>query len=289
MPPPSPVSALTRDVARIIDTQEQLGWFIDELELEAALPDALMSACRVTAATRQGALRWLDARVEALGGDPGAAWQARGEDLDAVAELLLYHRTRALLRRADDWARRGRCPFWLKPQADFKGQQAAAGRVFFAAETGGRAYAQWGREGQGGGGELRLLLGKGQSAAVTTLTGLEIGGMGLFRGVTLGERLGAPDIIVTAAAPLTLRLHGLSRHLDLEAAPLVYVDQLEAKARWGGRVAVGVGLSYLRLRWVLPTLTFALTFDALPKALNEEAVGVYRLGAGLRAGFQLLP
>jgi hypothetical protein len=46
--PSQPVErALVRDVGRVVDVRQKVGWVIDDLEVEAILPDVLRSACQV--------------------------------------------------------------------------------------------------------------------------------------------------------------------------------------------------------------------------------------------------
>ena len=135
------------------DAQAQTGWLIDEIEVHEALTDVLDSACRVPAEHRTAALRWLDEAIRAAGGDPGRLWEANGHDLAELDPLLLLVRSRQLLAEGDAWARAGKCPFWLRPDPDFRGRQGYADSWVAAAETGGRFYVQWegGEPGFGGG------------------------------------------------------------------------------------------------------------------------------------------
>src|SRR5688572_14035275 len=114
--------SLVRDVERVVDVRGNVGWFIDESEIEAVLPDVMKSFCQVPVDDRQAALAWLDRDIVRLGGpDVVSAWQARGKKLTRVEELLLSTRTRMLLARATEWANQGRCPFWLEPTPRFHG------------------------------------------------------------------------------------------------------------------------------------------------------------------------
>jgi len=123
LPPEPSERALVRDMVHIVQARDQVGWALDDLEVQAALPDAMASACRVQPATRTTALEWLDGHVEELGGPVEQAWRDRGKKLSAVSDLWLYDRTRLLLRTADRWAHDGKCPFWLEPEREFTGLQ----------------------------------------------------------------------------------------------------------------------------------------------------------------------
>ena len=77
--PAQPVQrALVRDVARVVDVRQKVGWLIDETEVEAALPDVLPSACRVGDADRAASLAWLVGEVARHGGSPIVAGRAAG-------------------------------------------------------------------------------------------------------------------------------------------------------------------------------------------------------------------
>ena len=288
LPTSHPVErALVRDVARVAEGQAQIRWLIDEIEVRDALPDVLDSACRVTPEQRESALRWLDEAVEAAGGDPAVAWEANGHDLDALEPLLLLVRARQLLTEANAWARDGKCPFWLKPEPDFSGLQGYADAFLVAVETGGRFYVQWedGEPGFGGGGGARVLLGRGLSDRLTLMTGIEIGGAGRFTDVQFGERVEIPAVLLVGAIPVQARLHGLSDHLDLEVAPLSYINQLRGESQLGLRLGVGYGISQLALRGLIPGATFAIGYDWIPASGDLPAV--HQLGGGLRAGVAL--
>ena len=119
----------------------------------------------------------------------------------------------------------------------------------------------------------------------TVLAGLEIGGAGRLTSLDLGQRLEVPELVFIASTPLQVRLHGLSEHLDLEAGPLAYINQLREDVQWGGRVGVGVGFSRLRLRGVLPTVSFAMNYDFIPS--SGSLPEVHQVAAGFRAGVSL--
>jgi len=276
--------ALVRDLVHIVQARDQVGWALDDLEVQAALPDAMASACRVRPEARAGALEWLDGHVQELGGPVEAAWRARGRKLAAVDELWLYDRTRLLLRTADDWARQGKCPFWLEPNGGFTGNQDYHRKLVLSLETGGRVYGQAeGRKtGFGGGGGGRLLGGYGITDRFTLMGGFEIGGAGRFTDVRTGERVSVPAVLLFAGVPVVARFHDISDHVDLEAGPIAYFNQLRGKVQVGGRAGVGVGVSRLVVRGILPSLTLSVTYDYIPA--ERGAPVVHQIGAGLRAG-----
>src|SRR5688572_129925 len=88
--PDQPVQrALVRDMARAVQSKEQISWFMDEHEVRSLLPDALDSACRVNPAHRTEALAWLDAELDRHGGSAKEAWLRADKDLDAIQPVLL--------------------------------------------------------------------------------------------------------------------------------------------------------------------------------------------------------
>ncbi len=289
LPPTGNVAtrALVRDTMRVVDTQDQLGWTVDELEVPEVLGDTMQSACRVRPEDRREALAWLDASLAERGEDLGAEYVRSGRDLDAVETLWLLHRTRTVLRKAARWADDGKCPFYWEVDPDYSGLQGLAGQPVLVFEGGGRLFGQWedGRGGFGGGGASRLLFGLGLDDRRTLLAGVEIGGAGRLTSLDLGQRLEVPELVFIASAPVQLRLHGLSEHLDLEAGPLAYINQLREDVQWGGRVGVGVGFSRLRVRGVLPTVTFAMNYDFIPP--SGSLPEVHQVAAGFRAGVSL--
>src|SRR6185436_6811358 len=87
--------ALVRDVKRVVDVRGNVGWFIDESEIQAVLPDVMKSFCQVPVENRRQALAWLDMEIIAQGGpDVAAAWKAHGKKLSEVETLLLATRSR---------------------------------------------------------------------------------------------------------------------------------------------------------------------------------------------------
>src|SRR5213593_821377 len=122
LPGPSTQRSLVRDVERVVDVRGDVGWFIDESEIQAVLPDVMKSFCQVPLEEREAAVLWLDHRIVDLGGpDVDAAWRTHGKKLSKIEPLLLATRTRMLLARATEWAKQGRCPFWLEPTPRFAG------------------------------------------------------------------------------------------------------------------------------------------------------------------------
>lgn len=288
--PEQPVQrALVRDVARVVDVREKMGWLVDDVEIEAVLPDALKSACHVEDIHRTAAMAWLDAEIARLGGPPVEAWQRAGKDLSKLDDLLLAVRTRLVLARADQWVRDGKCPFWIEPDPAFDGFHVLGRRWIIGAEAGGRviAGAEKGIVGYGVGGAGRLLGGYGISDRSSLFLGLEVGGGARFTAVPLGEKTPVPDFVAIVAIPAIGRYtFGLSAFAEAELGVMAYLNQVEAKIEPGFRGGLGVGGTYLRMkRGLLPRFTFALTIDHAPGWGASSTVT--QVSAGLRAGFDL--
>jgi hypothetical protein len=295
--PREPVQrALVRDVERVVDVRGNVGWFIDETEIEAVLPDVMKSFCQVPVEDREAALVWLDREIVELGGpDVVAAWRARGKKLGNVEDLLLATRTRLLLSRAEGWAKQGRCPFWLETNARFPGVHTQDRRFIATIEGGGRVTQEiaLGRVRFGGGGSGRILAGYGFAEGWGVTGGLEIGGGARFTNLQLGEQSEFPQIVGQAAAPLVLRRQlGLTTHAELELGPMAYFDrgsadpstrQFKLHFDWGLRMGFAIGGTYLRLhRGFIPKFAVAFTADLVPGVANQP--GLTQLGVGLRTG-----
>lgn len=296
LPRKPPQRALVRDVERVVDVRGNVGWFIDESEIQAVLPDVMKSFCQVPVEERQEALAWVDRQIVVLGGpDVVAAWVAHGKKLGRVEDLLLATRTRMLLARATEWANQGRCPFWLEPTARFHGVHTQDHRFIATIEGGGRVTQEiaLGRVRFGGGGSGRILAGYGFAEGWGLTGGLELGGGARFTNLALGEQSEFPQIVGQAAAPVVLRRQlGLTTHAELEAGPLAYFDRGSADPStrevklhfdWGLRFGAAIGGTYLRLhRGFIPKFAVAFTVDWVP-AMGEQP-GLTQIGLGLRTG-----
>jgi hypothetical protein len=288
--PREPVErALVRDVERIVDVRQRVGWLVDDVEITEALPDAITSACSVDDRQRAASLAWLDTEIARLGGSPVLAWQKAGKDLSKIDDLLLMSRTRLLLARADDWARAGKCPFWIEPNPAFRGVQVLGHRFILGVEAGGRVgvgleNARWGF---GAGGSGRVLGGYGVTERAQLFLALEGGGAARFTKVPIGERATIPDFLAIFAVPVVGRYgFGRSTFVEAEAGMMSYLNQVEGKIELGLRAGVGVGGSYLRLkRGPLPRFSFGVSVDHAPGGGSRPSVTL--LSAGFRAGFDL--
>jgi hypothetical protein len=281
--------ALVRDVARVVDARQTLGWVIDDDEVDAVLPDALRSVCRTGEAARAAGLAWLDAEIARRGGPPAEAWLRTGKDLDKIDELLLFARTRLVLERADASARAGKCPFWMEKDPHFDGIQVVARRWIVGAEAGGRFILGWenGVAGFGGGGAARVLGGYGLTERASLYLGLEAGGGARFTKVPIGERATIPDFVAIVAVPVVGRYAvRVSGFVEAELGFMAYLNQVEARVEPGFRAGVAVGGLYSRLkRGLLPRFAFAVSVDHAP-GLNSGYT-LTQLSAGFRGGFDL--
>ncbi len=294
--PPQPTQrALVRDTARVVDVRAKVGWFVDETEVEGALPDAMKSACRVNDKDRSAALQWLDQEIARQGGPVEEAWNRNGRKLDDLDTLLLLTRTRLLLGRADGWVRSGKCPFWIERQDSFAGIHVSVRRFILALEGGGRFIEEFGsgRVRYGGGGSGRLLAGFGLTETVNAFIGVEAGAGVRFVNPRLGTQTEIPTLVGVVALPLVLRYQlGLSTHLEGELGPMAYVNsleqssngrQLEGQYDLGLRLGLGIGASYLRLqRGVMPFFTFSVSLDYVPE--QEQRPQVIQISIGGRTG-----
>ncbi len=295
LPPRAPERPLVRDLARVVEVRGGVGWLVDESELESVLPDAMKSTCQVDAPGRSATLSWLDQEIARQGGDVAAAWRARGKDLGKVSDLLMLTRVRLLLRRADEWAGRGRCPFWLEASDKFYGVQTQGHRLILTLEGGGRFTEEvaLGQIRYGGGGSGRVLVGYGIGEVWALSGGIEMGGSALFTNVRLGEQTEFPQLVGEIAAPVVLRWqYGLTAHAEVEAGLMGYVDRgsadpatgaVKAHINWGMRLGAALGGTYLRLqRGFIPKFAVAVTVDVLP-AVDGRA-GLTQVGIGARTG-----
>lgn len=289
--PQEPVTrALVRDVERVVDVRQRVGWVVDETEIEAVLPDVLMSACRVEPATRAAGLAWLDGEVALRGGSPAEAWLRAGKNLDKIEDLLLLSRARLVLARADEWVRAGKCPFWMEPSPRFDGVQVVANRWILGAEAGGRFIVgqENGVSGFGAGGGGRVLGGYGFGERNSLFLAVEAGGGARFTKVPIGERATIPDFLAIVAVPVVgRRTFGLSGFVEAEVGFMAYLNNVEARVEPGFRAGVALGGTFVRLkRGLLPRFAFAVAMDHAP-GWGSDHMTLTQLSAGLRAGFDL--
>ena len=272
--------ALIFDVRKLVSAQEDTGWKVDKYEFEDMMPDALLSICVVDEVVRKRALAVVEHNEKRLGGPLRAAIEG-GKDPDDLSDLITATRVRDLLRLALARAP-SECPVWMKREPDFRGVQSDAYRLTINLEAGGQAVAQRaGNENDvGAGGAGRLLFGYGLDHHYTLLFGGEFSGNALFQ--REGSTVNFPLQFIVAA-PVVLRRHFLSFHHDLEAAPLVYFTDRDARLSYGVRVGGGIGLSTARIRGIMPWAGLALAFEFVFP--NERRRAISAIKGGARIGF----
>jgi len=280
LPADRSAAALYRDLQRLVTLTETRGWEIDRIEVEDLIGDALQSLCRTTPESRAALGDWLDARVQELGGPVEQAYQRRGRDLSAVAELLEVTRIR-LVYAAAVTAAPADCPFWLAPERPFHGRQVADDRFQLLLEGGGKVIGlrAGGENDLAGGGAGRLLVGRNFGTRLGLFTGIEVGGSAEFRRDVAGERglVLALDMVFPAA----VRYRFVNAYLELETGPLVHFS--EAVATSGGlHVGAAVGVKTTRTRFIIPGIALAASYD---RTFGESDTHFLKLG--LRITFDL--
>ena len=276
-PPADPVAvgSLRDDLERIVEVQSGAGWQIDKYEMEDMMPSALSSVCRVVPRGRTDLLALLNARILELGGPVEQAW-AKTKQLSDVKELLFVTRVRDLLAEAIRRAPQ-ECPFWVEPEAKFKGLQSDFGAFALNVETGGMLQLRRteGHVTYGGGGVFRLLVSRGFGDA-SLMTGIELAGGAMLKP-------GAEQFVINylPAIPVVVRFWNVSWHYDLEAAPVALFQADDTKLSWGLRLGAGIGVQSRRARGVIPWGGFALAYEHY-FAGHRAAAEFVR--AGLRVG-----
>lgn len=282
--PPEPASAaLHRDLERIVELADAEGWSIDRVEVDEALPTALESVCRTTPSTRTALIGWLDARIEAEGGDVAALYKARGSDLGEVGKLLTLTRIRMLLASSIE-AADADCPFWMEPKPEFEGRQILDDRWFLSLGGGGLGIV----EQQGGdadlhfGGAGRLLIGRGFGRHATVLTGLELGGSAAFPKDEEGQR-GGLTVTADVVMPLVYRHRRVNSFWEVEAGYVARTNEKEFNPSHGFRIGVALGASASRRRWVFPGAAFGIAYERI-----SEDQPLHFIKLGFRVAFDVV-
>jgi hypothetical protein len=268
--------ALYVDLRKIVETNEDAGWIVDQNRLLANLEPALHSLCQVQASARTRLDGWLGSQLELTGGSAESIYRAHAKQLGPAREALSLERTRALLRYAQTRAD-AECPFWLEPNPHFNGQQSDVGRWLVLAET--TAFAslvlqRW-IPALGGGG--RLLVGHGIGTSWTWAAGAELAASGAF--VPTGGQ--GFDATANVALPLLLRFTRLSRVLDLELAPVVRFSSESPSWPPGARVQLAAGISGLRGPAFMSTTLLYLGYEFHPAIGRVAADHTLQLGTRL--------
>jgi hypothetical protein len=233
--------ALYVDLRKIVEVAEDAGWTVDRTRIEQNGEAALHSACQVTPEARVSLQKWLSEQIAAAGGPAEQRFRA-GSRLDAIEETLALERTLALLQYAQAHAAND-CPFWLRPDATFRGEQGDYGHLVILGET--QAFGTVAVPGPipalGGGG--RILVGGGVTRRLTLALGADLAASGTF--VPSSSSQGV-DAYMTLAAPTLIRLLSFSRIYELELAPVMRFSHGDSAWPPGARVEVGFGYAGVR-------------------------------------------
>jgi hypothetical protein len=275
--------ALYRDLERQVTISGATGWGVDKLEIDDLLETALDSVCRVDQLGRRGLLAWLDSEIARLGGPVDKAWRERGKDLSNVSDLLVMHRVRLLLMRADELS--VDCPFWLEPENPFAGRQISENTWQLSGGGGGKAAAmqQGDRQDLSFGGAGRLLFGRMFSQGDGVYVGVELGASAQFPKDEMGERTSV-EIGADLVTPIVYRRTLLNAYLELEAGWLAHSTEED----WGAidhgvHMGFSIGGRALRQRFVFPGAAFGISWERL--FLPGEDLITVKLGA--RVAFDL--
>lgn len=276
-PDPGGGAGLVSDVVRIVDSEASSGWFVDAEAYRSIHAALMQSVCRATPEARSWALDRLRSLSESAG-DPRVKFAKAGSQIDAdVQRALDAERRETALEHAVVSA--DECPFFVISDPEFEGRQTDRNRFTLSLETGGMLQVRSfeGRWTYGGGGAGRLLPAWGFGGHWTLLAGAEFGGGAML------EQSAHGDFVINyfPALPVIVRLHGVAWHWDLEAAPVSWFQASDTDFSFGARFGVGVGVSGLRTRGVIPWAGAAVAWEHyLPGA--RSAAEFFR--GGLRVG-----
>lgn len=276
---------LLMDVSRIVGSHETMGWFLDAEAFDEIHSTIMESVCRTPSAAREQARAVLSAREAELG-DPRALYEQNGRELDeGVERALRAQRESRALERALDRADR-ECPFWVEPEADFRGRQTDADRMTLSLETGGLVQLRQtdGTVTFGGGGYGRLLPGYGFGGDLTVLAGAEFGG-----GAMLRPRTSPTEFVINyfPAIPVVFRFHDGGWHYDAEVAAVSLFQADDSQLSFGTRLGGAIGVKALRTRGVLPWAGLAIAYEHyFPSGGRPRA---HFLRGGLRIGLMWDP
>jgi len=266
--------ALYLDLRKIVDTNEDGGWTVDRLRLQANAEPALRSVCRVEPGTLSALDAWLAEQIQIAGGPAKDAYLARGRDVHAVSHTLSLERTRLLLQYASSHTAQD-CPFWLTPNPQFAGEQGDAQRWVILGET--QAFGTFTVPGKipalGGGG--RLFIGHGIGSRLTLAAGADAAASGTFIPSSGG---GGVDAYLTLATPVLLRLTAFSRLYDVELAPVVRLAPGQTAWPPGARVQLGGGFSSVRLSPFMPYFMLYVGYEIHPTNRNAGVDHTIQLG-----------
>lgn len=275
--------ALFRDLERQVTVAAATGWGVDRLEIEGMLDTALDSVCRVDVLGRRGLRAWLDAEISRRGGPVDQAWRARGKKLSRVSDLLVLHRVRLLLERADQLSLD--CPFWLEPENPFEGRQISENTWQLTLGGGGIASAiqQGDDQDLSFGGAGRLLLGRMFADGDGLYAGVELGASAQFPKNAMGERTSL-ELGADLVTPIVYRRTLTNAYFEFEAGWLGHSTERDWSAiDHGMHVGVAFGGRALRQRFLFPGAVLGVAWERL--FLDGDDLITVKVGA--RVAFDL--
>jgi hypothetical protein len=256
------VAALLFDLARIVAAEENSGWLLDESAQNEIHRDVMESVCRSTPEVRARAEQQVREQ-SATAGDPRALFErAGGRRSSEVDAALEAQRTLAALQRAAAAAPR-ECPFWVRPDPEFRGLQSTRDRWIINFDTGG-----FGR-----------VLGGYSFTRISLLAGAEFGGGAL---VVPNSHPTAFVVNYIPAIPVLLRWHRDAWNLDLEAASVGLFQAGNTRFSYGLRGGMTIGVSGLRVRGILPWVGIGVASEYHFE--NSARPAAWYLRGGLRVG-----
>lgn len=283
VPPTRPAAALYRDLERLVTVTAAGGWGLDRREVDALLPAALDSLCRVEPLQREALRAWLDVEIERAGGPVESAWRRRGKKLGKVSDLLRLTRIRAVLGHAIVQADQD-CPFWLEPDEGFAGRQISDDRFQLSFGGGGKAIAvvQGDRTDLNFGGAGRLLFGRTFGSRAGVYVGAELGASASFPKDDLGERsslLFGFDLVT----PVVYRHTLTNTYLEAEAGWVGHVTEDDlTKIDHGVHVGVAFGGRATRRRFLFPGAALGLSYE---RTDSDDAPPLHAVKLGFRVAF----
>jgi hypothetical protein len=273
---------LLADLERIVTTEEGNGWYLDRKNIEAIYAVVLQSVCPASSEARQEAVAHLTAEA-ARAGDPKVLFARDGTVSSEVSSALHAQRMHDTLFAVVQGAPAD-CPFYVRASPGYDGRQTSRNRFTLSLETGSLVQLRqtartWG---YGGGGTARFLAGYG-FGTVSVLGGLELAGGAMLRPGDSSRFV----INYLPAVPVLVRFHGTLWHYDIEAAAVSLLQADDTSISFGGRLGVGIGISALRTRFVIPWAGLAVAYEYYAESGGRPSAHFIR--GGVRLGFQWDP
>lgn len=266
---------LYSDLHKQVRLRESDDWVVDRVEVEEALPTALLSACQVGPGVREGLLRWLDDRIEASGGPARHIFELQGDSW-RFRRVRRLERVRLLAEEAHRAA--VDCPYWLHADPEFAGVQSDEGRFVLIGETlgAGTLFMTEDDVSFGGGGGARVLVARGLTPRWTGGVGFELGGVATLEQTAGGKR--AFEGNFTGALPLLLRWQDITRMIDLEVAVTTRWTDGDTRLPPGVRFGIGYGLSALRVASFMPYAGVWVGYEVVPAGDGFPVLHALMLG-----------